>query len=121
MVEFIENQPIYLQIADRICESILLKKWNVNERIPSVREVAIMMEVNPNTALRAFTFLQERDIIQNKRGIGYFVGENGYQQALDYKRSEFIERDAPVLFKTMKMLNLTCVEMEKLLEKQIGL
>lgn len=117
-MQFIENQPIYLQIADRICESILMKKWALNERIPSVREVAVMMEVNPNTALRAFTFLQDKDIIQNKRGIGYFVGENGYEQALSYKRIEFIERDAPTLFKTMKMLNLSCQQMEELMKSQ---
>lgn len=113
-MEFIENQPIYMQIADNFCENILLEKWKANERIPSVRDIAVTMEVNPNTAMRAFVYLQEKDIIYNKRGIGYFVAEDGFQRALDLKRAEFIEKDLPVLMKTMKLLDITCDEMEAL-------
>jgi GntR family transcriptional regulator len=113
-MEFTENQPIYMQIADVFCENILLQKWAINERIPSVRDVAIQMEVNPNTAMRAFVYLQEKEIIFNKRGIGYFVSEEGYQKALDLKRAAFIEKDLPVVMKTMKLLDITCNEMEQL-------
>lgn len=113
-MEFIENQPIYMQIADNFCENILLEKWKANERIPSVREIAVTMEVNPNTAMRAFVYLQEKEIIYNKRGIGYFVAEEGYQKALELKREEFIQRDLPVLMKTMKLLDISCNEMEAL-------
>ncbi|TVQ88356.1 MAG: GntR family transcriptional regulator [Bacteroidetes bacterium] len=113
-MEFLENQPIYMQIADNFCENILLEKWKPNERIPSVRDIAITLEVNPNTAMRAFVYLQEKDIIYNKRGIGYFVSEDGYQKALELKRAEFIEKDLPVLMKTMKLLDISCKEMETL-------
>ncbi len=113
-MEFLENQPIYMQIADVFCENILLQKWEVNERIPSVRDVAVQMEVNPNTAMRAFVYLQEKEIIFNKRGIGYFVSEQGFQKALELKRSEFIEKDLPVVMKTMKLLDITCTEMEQM-------
>ena len=113
-MEFLENQPIYMQIADNFCENILLRKWKSNERIPSVRDIAVAMEVNPNTAMRAFVYLQEKDIIYNKRGIGYFVSEDGYQKALELKRAEFIEKDLPVLMKTMKLLDINCKEMEAL-------
>ncbi len=113
-MEFIENQPIYMQIADIFCENILLNKWKINERIPSVRDIAVQMEVNPNTAMRAFVYLQEKDIIYNKRGIGYFVGEKGYENALELKRADFIDKDLPVVMKTMKLLDISCQEMEEL-------
>lgn len=113
-MEFIENQPIYVQIADNFCENILLQKWKPNQRIPSVREIAVTMEVNPNTAMRAFIYLQEKDIIFNKRGIGYFVAEEGYEKALELKRAEFIEKDLPIVMKTMKLLDISCQEMEAL-------
>ena len=116
-MEFIENQPIYMQIADNFCENILLQNWKANERIPSVRDIAVTMEVNPNTAMRAFVYLQEKDIIYNKRGIGYFVTEEGYQKALELKRAEFIERDLPVLMKTMKLLDISCKEMEEIYDQ----
>jgi GntR family transcriptional regulator len=118
-MEFIENQPIYMQIADNFCENILLDKWKANERIPSVRDIAVTMEVNPNTAMRAFVYLQEKDIIYNKRGIGYFVAEEGFQKALELKRAEFIEKDLPVLMKTMKLLDITCDEMEALYKENV--
>jgi GntR family transcriptional regulator len=111
-MEFIENQPIYMQIADNFCENILLRKWKPNERIPSVRDMAVSMEVNPNTAMRAFVYLQEKDIIYNKRGIGYFVAEEGFQKALELKRAEFIEKDLPIVMKTMRLLDITCKDME---------
>jgi GntR family transcriptional regulator len=113
-MEFLENQPIYLQIADIFCENILVQKWKINERIPSVRDVAVQMEVNPNTAMRAFVYLQEKEIIYNKRGIGYFVSEDGMKRALELKRAEFIEKDLPVVMKTMKLLDITCLEMEQI-------
>jgi GntR family transcriptional regulator len=95
-MEFLESQPIYMQIADNFCENILLQRWKPNERIPSVRDIAVTMEVNPNTAMRAFEYLQNKDIIYNKRGIGYFVADEGFQKALELKRAEFIEKDLPM-------------------------
>lgn len=113
-MEFIENQPIYMQIANVFCENILSQKWKPNERIPSVRDIAVQMEVNPNTAMRAFVYLQEQGIIYNKRGIGYFVEQNGFEKTLDLKRAEFIEKELPVVMRTMKLLDITCKEMEEL-------
>lgn len=71
-MNFKESKAIYLQIADRICDEILLGQYQEEERIPSVREYAAMVEVNANTAMRSFDYLQSQDIIYNKRGIGYF-------------------------------------------------
>ena len=72
-MEFRETQSIYLQIADYVCEKILLKEWPPGERIPSVRELAIQLEVNPNTVMRTYEFLQNESIIFNQRGIGFFA------------------------------------------------
>jgi GntR family transcriptional regulator len=113
-MEFQENQPIYMQIADNFCENILLKKWKENERIPSVREVAVLMEVNPNTAMRAFIYLQDKEIIYNKRGIGYFVANGGYEKALELRREDFLSREMPVFFRTMKLLDFSCNDIERL-------
>ena len=74
-MDFKESRPIYLQIADKICGEILTGKFAENERIPSVREYASGLEVNANTVVRSYDFLQNKDIIFNKRGIGYFVAE----------------------------------------------
>ena len=98
-MDFNDNKPIYLQISDLFCEQILLKKWKESERLPSVRDIAVQMEVNPNTAIRAFDELQLLDIIFNKRGLGYFVSENGYNKALEYKKDEFLKKEVPIFIK----------------------
>ena len=111
-MDFDNGKPIYLQIVEIFYENILLRKWQEEERIPSVREVAVMVEVNPNTAMRAFTHLQEQEVIHNKRGIGYFVSENGYDKVLDIKRKEFKEETLPDAFKKMKLLDVTFEEVK---------
>jgi len=112
-MEFRESQAIYLQIADYICESILKEKWKEGERIPSVRELAISMEVNPNTAMRTFNFLQDVGIIFNKRGIGYFISEDGKSKTMDLKKEEFIKNEIPRFIRTMKILNISTSDLEK--------
>lgn len=106
-MEFGENSAIYLQIADQLCERILLGKLLPGDRIPSVRELAVSIEVNPNTVLRAFNYLQEKGIINNRRGIGYFVTEDGLQKINGLRREAFISGKLPELFKEMGLLNLT--------------
>jgi GntR family transcriptional regulator len=117
-MDFIDNQPIYMQIADYFCENILTREWKEKEKIPSVREIAVLMEVNPNTALRAYTFMQDQGIIYNKRGIGYFVSEDGNSKALELRRNEFLQKEVPVFFKTMNLLNLKCTDLQTLYNSQ---
>ena len=119
-MQFTEQQPIYMQIADIFCENILSGKWKPNDRIPSVRDVAVSMEVNPNTAMRSFEFLQSKEIIFNKRGIGYFVSEEGHGKALDYKREEFMSKTVPEFFRNMYLLGIKYEEMKSFYEKLIS-
>jgi DNA-binding transcriptional regulator YhcF (GntR family) len=66
-MNFRDQQAIYLQIADYVCENILLKKWPAGEKLISIRDLAVEIQVNPNTVQRAYDFLQQKDIISNKR------------------------------------------------------
>ncbi len=106
-MEFRDDQAIYLQIADLFSENILLKKWNPGDRIPSVREMAVNIEVNPNTVMRTFNHLQEKGIIFNKRGIGYFVSPDGLEKTKSMQKEQFVENELPKLFKTMHLLNMS--------------
>jgi DNA-binding transcriptional regulator YhcF (GntR family) len=90
-MQFRESIAIYLQIADYILERILLKQWRTDERIPAVRELAVQLEVNPNTVMRTYEFLQGQNIIYNQRGIGYFVAPDAIKNATQYRKTEFIE------------------------------
>ncbi|MDQ3279600.1 MAG: GntR family transcriptional regulator [Bacteroidota bacterium] len=105
-MQFRESIAIYLQIADYICERILLQQWKAGERIPAVRELAVQLEVNPNTVMRTYEFLQGQNIIYNQRGIGYFVSSEAVQNAMQYRKTEFIEKELPAIFRNMYMLGM---------------
>ncbi len=111
-MEFKKNQAIYLQIADLICEHILTHKWPVGEKIQSVREFAANMEVNPNTIMRSYTHLQTAGIIQNKRGIGFFVSKGAPEEILNLQRNAFLNEELPTVFKKMILLKVDLSELE---------
>jgi GntR family transcriptional regulator len=111
-MQFRESIAIYLQIADYICERILLGQWKAGERIPAVREMAVQIEVNPNTVMRAYEFLQSQNIIYNQRGIGYFVSPDATTIAMQYRKTEFIEKELPNIFRNMYMLGMDMNELK---------
>lgn len=111
-MEFDSNRSIYLQISDYVCENVLLRRWQEGDRIPSVRELAVEIEVNPNTVTRAYGHLQESGIIQNRRGLGYFVADGARETVRNVKSREFVESDLPRLFRTMELLDMSFEELK---------
>lgn len=96
-----------MQIAERICDEILEDKFPPGERIPSIREYAALVEVNANTVVRSYEWLQMQEIIFNKRGIGYFVSPDGVERIRQMRRSKFYNNELPQLFKRLYMLDIS--------------
>ncbi|RWU07326.1 GntR family transcriptional regulator [Pedobacter chitinilyticus] len=111
-MEFRENKAIYLQIADFVCEQIMLGKWPSEQKIPSVRELAIEMEVNPNTVMRTYDLLQQKNVIQNKRGVGLFVTDDAVSNITVYRRTQFIDEELPTVFRNIYLLNIDFDELK---------
>jgi len=118
-MEFREPQAIYLQIAEYVSEKILLKIWTTDQKIPSVRELAVDLEVNPNTVMRAYEFLQNREIIYNKRGIGFFIKNDAMSNVLAFRKQEFTEKELPVFLKNIHLLNMNMQDISKYYEQFI--
>src|SRR3546814_14711994 len=100
-MEFKSKDAIYMQIADYVNEHILLGRWAVNERIPSVRELATDIQVNPNTVRRTYEHLQQSSVIFTKRGIGFFVAEQAKRHIKKQQRERFLDRELPEFFRNM--------------------
>lgn len=111
-MDFNSNKAIYLQIAEHICEQIILGTWLVEEKIPSVRDMAVQLEVNPNTVMRTYDLLQQKGIIFNKRGIGFFVALDSLKQIKDYRKTIFVEEDLPQFFKNMYLLDISLEDLK---------
>ncbi|MGN0202290.1 MAG: GntR family transcriptional regulator [Candidatus Cryptobacteroides sp.] len=105
-MEFKENRPIYLQIADAICEKILSGELNAGDRLMSVREYGALIGVNPNTMMRTYEKLTNDGVIYNKRGIGYFVCAGAKETVLLNERKSFMENELPAILKRLRMLGI---------------
>lgn len=116
-MEFRTNESIYLQIVDYVSDKILLKKWLPETKIPSVRDLAFTLEVNPNTVMRSYEYLQNAEIIYNKRGVGVFVAEDGIKKIKALKKKKFLDSDLPLIFKSMYVLGITLKEIQDLHDK----
>jgi len=90
-MQFRETQAIYLQIADYVCEKILLREWPAGERVPSVRELAVQLEV--------------------------FAAPDAVRQAAQYRKELFIEKDLPQVFRSLFLLGMDPEELKPRYEK----
>jgi len=118
-MKFNKEKAIFIQIADFLVENILDGKWEAESRVPSVRDMAVSVEVNPNTVLRAYTYLQDQGIIFNLRGKGYFVTPLAVKNILVLKKDEFIRNDVPKLKRMMSLLRIDFAELKKICEKTV--
>ncbi len=105
-MEFSQPKGIYQQIADQIRDRILDGEWHDGERIPSIRELAVSVGVNPNTVTKSYQALTDRRIIENQRGLGYFVAADARERILAELKAEFMRDELPRVFRAMRLLGI---------------
>jgi DNA-binding transcriptional regulator YhcF (GntR family) len=115
-IDFNNTQTIYMQIVDWVFEQILTAAWKPGDKAKSVRELAVMFEVNPNTVMRSYDYLQNNEIFLNKRGIGFFVTEDAVEKIKVLRKREFMEEEVPVFIKNVKLLDIDVNEIINLLK-----
>ena len=106
-MEFRDNEAIYLQIAAYVGQNILLGKWPAEQKIPSVRDLAIELQVNLNTVMRSYEFLENLGAIYNKRGLGFFVSSDGHEKVKAFRKEKFIRQDLHAFFNNVYLLDIS--------------
>lgn len=119
-MKFKESKSIYLQIADRIMDEILRMVYPEEGRVPSVREYAAMVEVNANTVVRSYDYLQGQEIIYNKRGIGYFVSPGARERIIQLRRRSFLQDELPDMFRQIHLLGIPMKEIAAMYETYLN-
>jgi GntR family transcriptional regulator len=74
-VELASPVPVYEQIKKKIKHAIAKRSLAVNDTLPSIRELASFLKINPNTVARAYRELSQESIIDGRAGIGFWVKE----------------------------------------------
>ena len=111
-MNFKDSKAIYLQIAERIEDEIVQGTYVEDSRIPSVREYAMLVEVNANTVMRSFDYLQTQEIIYNKRGLGYFVAQDARTRIITLRQTLFLNEKLPHFFSELQSLDISMQEIK---------
>jgi len=112
-MNFKDKEAIYLQIAGYVSDHISLGKWLPEQKIPSVRELAVELQVNPNTVMRTYEYLQNQDIIFNKRGLGLFVSADALNKIKVMRKERFLQQELPDFFRSLYLLDISIDEVEQ--------
>ena len=86
------SEPLFLQIVNRVKQAVALGRLEPGDRLPSVRELAKELVINPNTIARAFRELESEGVTLSRRGSGTFVAERKVVLKADERRRRL--RDA---------------------------
>lgn len=106
------STPIYEQIELGVKELILKGALKYGEKLPSVREMASILTINPNTISKAYGELEREGIIETLRGKGTFITDN-YKGKVDEKKMEYISDG---LKKLILEANYSGINKEKFIE-----
>jgi len=114
-MEFLPDKPIYQQLVDHIMGEIIRGTLAVGEKLPSVRDYAVLVGVNANTMQRVYRELESLGITETRRGQGSFVTEN--QARIQELREEMKEQLVQSFIQNVEALGFTTNEMVHYLQK----
>ena len=118
-MNFIDGQPIFIQIAERLSDEILAGIYLADSRVPGVRDYSVLLEVNVNTTVKAYDLLAQRGVLYSKRGLGYFVAPEAHQIILDNRRRHFFETEVPRIAQKMQQLGISADDIADLLRAEL--
>ena len=101
-----DAQPIYRQLRDRVVAMMLDGDLREGDPLPSVRQVASDLRVNPLTVLKSYQGLVDEQLIEKRRGLGMFVRPGARQLLLADERERFLNTEWPRVVETIQRLGL---------------
>jgi GntR family transcriptional regulator len=101
-----DAQPIYRQLRDRVVAMMLDGVLREGDPLPSIRQVAADLRVNPLTVLKGYQQLTDEQLIEKRRGLGMFVRPGARQLLLQDERERFLTNEWPRVAETIQRLGL---------------
>ena len=101
-LNFDNNIPIYIQLVEYLKKEIILEKFKIGERLPSVRELALTLKVNPNTMQKALIELENQKLIYTERTNGKYVTED--KKIIEKIKNDYAKELTNKYFSNMKSI-----------------
>lgn len=112
------NIPIYYQLMEQIKKTIITGEIKPGDPIPSVRDLASSLKINPLTVQRAYQELKREGTIEVQRGVGYHITDKVKQATSDEKQKIILEKIDACVTESLR-IGLTKTEFIKLIENRI--
>jgi GntR family transcriptional regulator len=110
-----EDRSIYLQIAEKIKDSILQKALEEEEQAPSTNQLAALYRINPATAGKGINLLVDEGILYKRRGIGMFVAAGAREQIRCKRKEQFFESFVQPLLNEAGRLGISAGELSAMI------
>lgn len=114
---FDERYPIYQQIISHFSRSLVKGEIAPGERIPSIRDLAVLLKVNANTIQRAYQEMERSQLIYSQRGTGYFVMNN--EHIVEDVKTSMVRETASRFLGEMRALGFADKQIVSELSKQL--
>ena len=101
-----DNTPIYRQLKTRVVTMMLDGTLQSGDALPSVRQIAAELQLNPITVSRAYQELSDEGLVEKRRGIGMYVAEGAREQLLASERERFLREEWPGMLARIRLLGL---------------
>lgn len=113
---FDNDRPIYIQLVESLKKYIISGKIKPGDKLPSVRDLALMIKVNPNTIQRALSELEEIGLIYTERTNGKYVTNN--KSIIAKYKKDLIKKETNIYLSSMNELGLNKKEVIKYLKEE---
>jgi len=114
-IKFSNDKPIFLQLADILKSDIISGKFKTTEKLPSVREFALIYSINPNTVQKALQLLENEGLIITDRTNGKFVSKSS--EFIEAEKEKIIKTEIDLFFEKMKKLGISTSEVKTYINK----
>ncbi|MCY8025618.1 GntR family transcriptional regulator [Bacillus sonorensis] len=115
--DFSASKPIYKQIAEQLFKKMVREEIKPGEKLPSVRELAVQTQVNPNTIQRTYNEMERMGVVETRRGQGTFVVEN--TEVIDELKREMRAEVIGQFVQSMEELGLSKQDMLSELDRYL--
>lgn len=111
--------PIYLQLVEQVKRSVALGVLTPGEQLPTVKQLAADLVVNPNTVARAYRELERDEVIDTSPGRGSFIAANGSVTTSKRAVADVAEKQIAQAVREAKSMGLTATELSDLFQREL--
>ncbi|GAB4192290.1 MAG: GntR family transcriptional regulator [Wenzhouxiangellaceae bacterium] len=112
-----DSQPIYLQLRELTVARILDGSLLEGDALPSVRNLAVELQLNPITVSRAYQLLVDEGLVEKRRGVGMYVRDGARKILLRRERERFLEQEWPRVLSQIQRLGISAQELLQQIEE----